>query len=88
MYALEVSRPVERIFGKLVKKDPAQFEAIQKKLPEILAEPHHFKPLRAPFHGVRRVHVHGSFMLLFRIDEARKVVILTEYDHHDAVYRR
>jgi mRNA-degrading endonuclease RelE of RelBE toxin-antitoxin system len=35
---------------------------------------------------MRRVHV-GSFVLVYEIDEARKVVTIRRYEHHDSVYK-
>jgi len=34
----------------------------------------------------RRVHISGSFVLIFKIVEERKVVQLIEFEHHDAAY--
>ncbi len=77
---------VDRIFKKLRKKDSAQFEALSRKVNEILENPQQFKPLKRPMHHMRRVHV-GSFVLVYDIDEARKVVTIRRYEHHDNVYR-
>ncbi len=86
MYSLEVVEKVDRIFKKLRKKDLAQFEALSRKVNEVLENPQQFKPLRSPMQHMRRVHV-GSFVLVYDIDEARKVVTIRRYEHHDTVYR-
>lgn len=86
MYSLEVVEKVDRIFKKLRKKDLAQFEAIPKKVSEILENPWQFKQLRSPMQHMRRVHV-GSFVLVYDVDEARKVVTIRRYEHHDTVYK-
>ena len=86
MYSLEVVEKVDRIFKKLRKKDLAQFEAISKKVSEILENPWQFKQLRSPMQHMRRVHV-GSFVLVYDVDEARKVVTIRRYEHHDTVYK-
>lgn len=77
---------VDEIFKKLAKKDPKQLEAITKKLKQILENPHRFKPLHFPLAGLRRVRF-GSYVLLFSVDEARKTVVLEDYEHHDEIYR-
>ncbi len=77
---------VDRIFKKLRKKDLAQFETLYRKITEILANPQQFKPLRSPMRHMRRVHV-GSFVLVYDVDEARKVVTIRRYAHHDTVYK-
>jgi addiction module RelE/StbE family toxin len=80
-----VVEKVDRIFKKLQQKDRAQFEALSRKVREILINPQQFKPLRSPMQHMRRVHV-GSFVLVYDTDEARKVVTIRRYEHHDTVY--
>ena len=86
MYSLEVVEKVDRIFKKLKKKDSIQFEALTRKVSEILENPQQFKPLKSPMQHMRRVHV-GSFVLVDDIDEATKVVTIRRYEHHDNVYK-
>lgn len=77
---------VDRIFKKLRKKDLAQFEALCRKINDVLENPQQFKPLKSPMQHLRRVHI-GSFVLVYDIDEDRKVVIIRRYEHHDNVYK-
>ena len=76
----------DRIFKKLRKKDLAQFEALCRKINDILENPQQFKPLKNPMQHMRRVHI-GSFVLVYDIDEVRKVVTIRRYEHHDNVYK-
>ncbi len=87
MYALELKEGVDRTFRRMAKKDRKRLEAVEEKVREILEDPHRFKPLRAPMQNKRRVHV-GPFVLVYEVDEARKVVTLLDFEHHDVVYRR
>ena len=86
MYDVEIREHVDKAFKRLAKKDSKQMEAVAKKIEEMAEDPHSFKPLRFPLAGLRRVHI-GSYVLLFSIDEARKTVVLEDYDHHDNAYR-
>jgi YafQ family addiction module toxin component len=86
MYELEIRERLDKTFRKLAKKDAQQMEAIAKKIKEIADDPHAYKPLRFPLAGKRRMHI-GSCVLVFSIDEARKTVVLEDYEHHDEVYR-
>ena len=86
MYDIEIREHLDKVFKKLAKKDSRQMEAVVKKIQEMAGNPHAYKPLRFPLAGVRRVHI-GSYVLLFSIDEARKTIILEDYEHHDRVYR-
>jgi YafQ family addiction module toxin component len=80
MYDIEIREHLDRTFRKLAKKDRRQMEAIMKKIQEMVQDPHAYKPLRFPLAGKRRVHI-GSYVLLFTIDEARKTVVLEDYEH-------
>ncbi|MDO8725536.1 MAG: type II toxin-antitoxin system mRNA interferase toxin, RelE/StbE family [Candidatus Methanoperedens sp.] len=86
MYTLEVRESVDRIFSKLAKKNPKQMRIIDKKIQQVLENPHHFKPLRAPMQHLRRVHIDKSFVLTYSVDEQNEIVIIEDYDHHDNVY--
>lgn len=86
-YHLRLKPHVEKALEKLGKKDPVQLDAIHKKVKQILEDPFRFKPLHAPMQHVRRVHIMGSFVLVYRIDENEKAVEILDYDHHDNVYR-
>jgi mRNA-degrading endonuclease RelE of RelBE toxin-antitoxin system len=85
LYVLETREHVDKLFRKLAKRNPKQMEIIIKKIQEILEDPHRFKPMHFPLAGTRRVHF-GSFVLLFSIDEARRTVVLEDYEHHDKIY--
>ena len=85
-YGLHIPEELDKIFGKLVKKNKKQMQIINKKINQILENPYHFKPLKGDMHGARRVHIDKSFVLVFEIDEENKIVRLLDYDHHDNVY--
>ena len=86
MYSLEVRESVDRIFSKLAKKNPKQMQIIYKKIKQVLENPLHFKPLRAPMQHLRRVHIDKSFVLTYSVDEQNEIVVIEDYDHHDNVY--
>ena len=65
-------RRVRKKFAKLSKKNKKQLEIINKKVEQILENPHHFKPLRGDMHGSRSVHIDKSFVLTYEIKEENK----------------
>lgn len=85
-WLMEVSPEFERDYRKLCSKNAGFRRAVDKKVGQILAQPLHYKPLRAPLRGVRRVHVEGSFVLLFEPDEKRSAVRFLRLAHHDEAY--
>jgi YafQ family addiction module toxin component len=85
-WTLEWSPEFERDYRKLCLKNAGFKRAVDKKVDQIVLSPLHYKPLRAPLQGVRRVHIGGSFVLLFEPDEQRQAVRLLRLAHHDEAY--
>jgi len=87
VYRLAIKEKLDKKFKKLQKKDKEMLRLIERKVQDILEDPYRFKPLRKPFHNKRRVHIGGSFVLIYEIDEEEKIVTLFDFDHHDNVYK-
>lgn len=86
MYNLAVKEGLDKKFRKLQKKDKEILRLIDRKVQEILADPYRFKPLRQPLQNKRRVHVGGSFVLVYEVSEKERLVTLLDFEHHDNVY--
>ncbi len=87
MYKLAIKESLDKKFKKLRKKDREMLQLIDKKVQDILDNPHRFKPLRKPLQNKRRVHIAGSFVLVYEIDDEENLVTLLDFDHHDNVYK-
>jgi YafQ family addiction module toxin component len=74
--------------SRLKVKNRVLFEAIFKKIDEILQNPTRYKPLRHDMKGFQRVHVMKSFVLIFKVDDDNKIVKFEDFDHHDKIYKR
>ncbi|MGI0132006.1 MAG: type II toxin-antitoxin system RelE/ParE family toxin [Thermoplasmata archaeon] len=85
-WEIEVSLAFERDYRKFCQRNAGFRRAVDSKVEQILQNPLHYKPLRTPLHGVRRVHIAGSFVLLFEPDEGRNAVRLLRLVHHDEAY--
>ena len=86
MYEYEFRDSLEKIFKKLAKKNPKQITIIEKKIEEIIQNPHHYKNLMSPLQHLKRVHIDNSFVLVFSVNESTKTVVFEDYDHHDRIY--
>ena len=86
MYDYELRKSVEKSLFKLAKRNPKQMGIIESKINEIVVEPHHYKSLHSPMQHLYRVHIDKSFVIVFSIDEAKKIVIIEKYGHHDNIY--
>lgn len=88
MYNLEIKDEADKIFKKRSKKNKSQLTIIHKKIEEIRANPNHiYKFLTRPLQTFNRVHIGGSFVLIFKISHERKIITIYYYDHHDNVYK-
>lgn len=87
MYSLEIDEKLVEEFKKLAKKDKLQMGSIHKKVEQICQNPRHFERLEHLLLNMHRVHIDRSFVLIYSVDEKRKVVTLHTYDHHDNIYK-
>jgi YafQ family addiction module toxin component len=87
VYQLAIKEKLDKKLKKLQKKDKEMLRLIERKVQDILEDPYRFKPLRKPLQNKRRVHIGGSFVLIYEINEKEKVVTLFDFDHHDNVYK-
>jgi YafQ family addiction module toxin component len=87
VYRLAVKESLDKKFKKLQNKDKELLRQIDNKIRNILEGPQRFKPLKKPLQNKRRVHVGGSFVLIYEVNEKDKIVTLCDFDHHDNVYR-
>jgi len=88
MYKLVFTETAHRSIKKAATRDIRKYEIIKAKIGQILQNPYQFKPLRAPLHGSRRVHIDKSFVLVYSISESQKMVTIENYDHHDNIYKK
>ncbi|MCJ7685448.1 MAG: type II toxin-antitoxin system RelE/ParE family toxin [Desulfobacteraceae bacterium] len=87
MHKLAIRESLDGKLKKLGKKDSELLVLIGKKVKEILKDPYRFKPLKKPLQNKRRVHVGGSFVLIYGIAEKQNIVTLVDFDHHDRIYK-
>jgi YafQ family addiction module toxin component len=87
VYKLAIKEKLDKKFKKLQKKDKEMLRLIERKVQDILEDPHRFKALRKPLQNKRRVHIGGSFVLIYEVNEKEKMVTLFDFDHHDNVYK-
>lgn len=86
-YGLRVSAACDKDFRQHFKKNKVLASAVENKIKEILASPHRFKSLHGLLGGCFRVHVLGSFVLIYRVNEREHALELLRFAHHDEAYR-
>ena len=89
MREFEIKPELYKKLIKLSKKDKTSYEAVMKKIDEVVNSPtvDHYKNLRYNMKDSKRVQV-GHFVLIFSYDVSRNFVSFEDYDHHDKVYVR
>lgn len=86
-YKLHIKLGLDKKFKKLQKKDRELLQVVKRKVEDILENPYRFKPLRKPLQNMRRVHVGGSFVLIYEVNEKAGSITLLDFDHHDNIYK-
>ena len=87
-YDYRIETKLKAALNQAHKNDKKLYEAVLKKIEEILDNPHRYKPLRYDLKGLKRVHMKKSFVLVFEIDDDQKVVRFLDLDHHDTIYKK
>ena len=87
VYKLEVSEQLHKAFSKLAKRNKRRLKLINNKVNQILEYPKIGKPLKKPLQNRRRVHINKSYVLIYSIDQKRKVIKLLEFEHHKRAYK-
>lgn len=78
----------KRFSKKISKLKGKEAKNLFNKIEEILCceDLNHYKNLRNDLKAYKRVHVNGSFVILF-CDE-NDVVHFIDYNHHDKIYQK
>ncbi len=75
----------------LSKKDKVLADALLKKIKQIISSDEfsidHYKNLRNDLKEYKRVHIMKSFVLLFKVDKQKNLIIFDKFDHHDNIYK-
>ena len=87
MHDFEIKPELYKKLVKLSKKDKNAYEAVMKKISEIVnsSDVEHYKNLRYDMKDSKRVHI-GHFVLVFSYNKTRNFVSFEDYDHHDHIY--
>ena len=78
----------DRILAKLEKKDKQLYENLFNKMNEVLNshDIEHYKNLRYDMKEFKRVHI-GHFVLVFKFDKINNLILFSDFDHHDKIYK-
>jgi YafQ family addiction module toxin component len=90
MFDFDLTDELKLIIRKLIKKDNKKALIINKKIKEIINcdqnSIQHYKNLKYDLKEYKRVHIDGSFVLIFRVDLSKNFILFVDFDHHDKVY--
>lgn len=89
MYFIDVQPKFKKKVNKV--KDKKKRKNIWNKMEEVATtlenNPNHYKNLHPPLQEYKRVHVNGSYVMLFIVDGKNRQVIFHNYAHHDDIYK-
>lgn len=91
-FSFDLSEKLKEMLPKLAKRDKALTMQVNKKIKEITSSDEytieHYKNLRNDLSDQKRVHVGGSFVLLFRVFKKEKFILFDRLEHHDTAYKK
>ena len=85
----KTSKEFDRVLAKIEKKDRQLYENLLNKMNEILnnSDIEHYKNLRYDLKEFKRAHI-GHFVLVFKFDKLNNVILFSDFDHHDNIYKK
>ncbi|MEK6916260.1 MAG: addiction module toxin RelE [Nanoarchaeota archaeon] len=90
MRKFSIEESLKKSISKLSKKNKVTYDALMNKMNEILTcqDVNHYKNLKKPLEEYKRVHIKGSFVLLFKYIQAEDKILFYDLAHHDKVYKQ
>ena len=85
----ETEEGLKKKLRKLAKKDPVMWNAVYKKVKELKTceDPNSYKNLESPLQPFKRIHITGSYILIFKYDQEQDLIKLYDFDHWDNIYK-
>lgn len=91
-FDFDFSEALEETMRKLEKKDKSRLFMLNKKMKEIAScdenSIQHYKNLLYGLSDFKRVHIDGSFVLLFKVFLKENYIFFERLEHHDKVYKK
>jgi len=86
MYNLEYLPSCKEEIKKLTAKDKKLGEILNKKIERLIENPYYSSPCTGRLTGFRDTHVMKSFVLVLKIFEEKKTVMIVKFGHHDEAF--
>lgn len=85
-YGIIPSPTFDRALKGFLKRDKPLVNELWKQVDKLVYYPEIGKPLRYLMRTYRRLHVSGSFVLVYEI--SGRVIYLIDFGHHDKIYKK
>jgi len=88
MYDYKLSKKLDKIIYKLLKKDKKLYNQVLNKINEIINSNNveNYKNLRYNLKKYKRAHI-SHFVLIFKYDKEKNLILFEDFNHHDIVYK-
>ncbi len=92
MFSFDLSDELKKKLRILSKRDGVFCNSVNKKIKEIInndaAAIDRYKNLRHDLSDHKRVHVHKSFVLTFKVVKDSHFIFFEKIEHHDDTYKK
>ena len=91
MFEFSSTSVFDKKFKLLLKKDKVLANATKNKIKEILSQNTHtidtYKNLRKPLQDLKRIHITGQYILLFKVYKEENMILIVDILHRDVAYK-
>lgn len=85
-YRVSIAPDAKCLFKTLKGKNPDVYREVKASALKLSRNPELGKPLRHGLRNCRRLHIAGSFVLVYEI--AGLEIRLLDFDHHNNIYKK
>lgn len=91
MFEFSSTSVFDKKFKLLLKKDNVLAKATKNKIKEILSQNTQtidtYKNLRKPLQDLKRIHITGQYILLFKVYKEENMILIVDILHRDVAYK-
>ena len=91
MFEFSSTSVFDKKFKLLLKKDKVLAHATKNKIKEILSQNTQtidtYKNLRKPLQDLKRIHITGQYILLFKVYKEENMILIVDILHRDVAYK-
>lgn len=91
MFEFSSTSVFDKKFKLMLKKDKVLANATKNKIKEIVSQNTQtidiYKNLKKPLQDMKRIHITGQYILLFKVYKENNMILIVDILHRDVAYK-